>query len=116
MKTGNGDNGKGFVLIGKGALVGPAGSAVAQQLQEAIASGKVDVSIDLHAVSMMDSAMLECLLKGRDDCRAGGGSFTLLHPSEPATKILKLTRLDREFAMEGRGSEVEGRRSKEVEE
>lgn len=59
--------------------------------------GATRISVDLSAVSFIDSTGLAELVRAMKRCRTAGGDLTLLTPSDPVQVILELTRLDAAF-------------------
>jgi anti-sigma B factor antagonist len=52
------------------------------------------VGIDLNGVDYMDSSGVATLVEGLKACADKKKTFTLVNPSEPVLKVLKLARLD----------------------
>jgi anti-sigma B factor antagonist len=57
------------------------------------------VGVDLSQVDYMDSSGVATLVEGLKAC-AGKKKFTLVNPSEPVMKVLKLARLDGLFRIQ----------------
>lgn len=52
------------------------------------------VGVDLNGVDYMDSSGVATLVEGLKACADKKKTFTLVNPSEPVMKVLKLARLD----------------------
>lgn len=67
------------------------------QLLTAVAEGKTRLAIDLSKVSFVDSTGISALVSSLKAARRAEGDLRLVAPSAQATKLLKLTTLDRVF-------------------
>lgn len=59
--------------------------------------GQPHVAVDLSLVTFIDSAGLGALIGGQRQARTFRGSFTLVAPSAPVSRLFELTSLDRVF-------------------
>ena len=92
---------RGPVLI---TAAGEVDMATAPQLQEAIVAqvdGKrVDVVVDLAAVTFLDSSGIAALIRARRRVGELGGTLTLRNPEPRVRKTLHLTGVDQVFVIE----------------
>jgi anti-sigma B factor antagonist len=68
-----------------------------ENIQNILARGQTRIVLDMNNVGFIDSAGLETLLSLRDNCNENGKTLKLAALDETCSKILELTRLDREF-------------------
>jgi anti-sigma B factor antagonist len=66
-------------------------------MSELVAKKKLGIVLDLSNVSFIDSKGLEHLLWLRDYCRESSCALKLAALNENCTKILEVTRLEKEF-------------------
>jgi anti-anti-sigma factor len=81
------------VLAPKEALTFQNCKALAAKFQEFMNQGKTEIILDCKAVSFIDSAALELLIKIHDDLKARGGVLKLIELDEVCADILLATRL-----------------------
>lgn len=68
-------------------------------MAEIFSQGRFAVVLDLSATTFLDSTALGCLIGGRRQAEAGGGSFTVLVDKAPLLKLLAITGLDQIFTI-----------------
>ncbi len=70
--------------------------ATAPQLEERIGAypGESDLLVDLSSVTFMDSTGLRLLIGAHERAKGGGGSFAVVAPEGPVTKVLSITGVD----------------------
>ncbi len=68
------------------------------------------LTLDLAAVTFMDSTGIGALVRIRNTALEVGKQLTLRDPSEPVTKVLKITGLDTLFAVQRTGEVTAGDR------
>lgn len=71
------------------------------------AEGRVDVLLNVAAVSFIDSTGLGLIIKGLKKCKQAGGELVLLQPSEPVRTLLQAMKLDRLLRSAGTFEEAE---------
>jgi anti-sigma B factor antagonist len=85
------------------ALEGRLDALTALELKEAIRelvdAGQVELVVDLSGVPFIDSSGLAALVSGLKATRQAGGALRLAGLNEQARTVLRLTRLDRVFAL-----------------
>jgi anti-sigma B factor antagonist len=85
------------------ALQGRLDALTALELKEAIAervdAGQIELVVDLSGVPFIDSSGLAALVSGFKAARQAGGSLKLAGLNEQALTVLRLTKLDRVFAL-----------------
>lgn len=84
-------------------VTGEVDALTAPDLLEALlAAIEVDprVTVDLAAVTFMDSQGLSALLRARQEAEDHGGALRLDAVSPPVLKLLQLTRLDAVFTLD----------------
>jgi anti-anti-sigma factor len=69
-------------------------SAVADEVDAAIARGQVHLLVDLQAVTFMGATLLGALVASRNVCSHHGGSLYVTRSSRNASRLLALTRLE----------------------
>jgi anti-sigma B factor antagonist len=74
-------------------VAGDVDLATAPRLREVLLSATGDVSVDLSAVSFMDSSGLNALIAGRKHAAGAGNGFAVLHPPELVERAMQLTGL-----------------------
>jgi anti-sigma B factor antagonist len=67
--------------------------ATAPRLREVLLTVTGDVSVDLSAVSFMDSSGLNALIAGRKHASGAGNGFVVLDPPELVERAMQLTGL-----------------------
>jgi len=72
-----------------------------QVLAKAIEAGQRRLTVDLSAVTFIDSQGLNALVRAYKAVEPDGGAVTLRSPQRQARKLLELTRLDRVLTVEG---------------
>ena len=85
------------VLGLKGELDSDSVDNLHQSVGEVIASEKVGVVFDMSEVGFVDSSGLEKLLWARDYCNENQCQLRLAGLDENCSKILEITRLEKEF-------------------
>ncbi|PZS26910.1 MAG: anti-sigma factor antagonist [Pseudonocardiales bacterium] len=65
------------------------------------------LTLDLAAVTFMDSTGIGALVRIRNTALEVGKQLTLRDPSEPVTKVLKITGLDTVFAVQRTGEGID---------
>jgi len=98
MKIVRDSDGSRVVVRLQGALAGKKDAgALAQVVRSLLDERQSEIALDLSAVAMVDSAGLEQLLACHEQCKAAGGGCALINVSPEVSKILRITRLDREL-------------------
>jgi anti-sigma B factor antagonist len=69
-------------------------SAVAEQIDRAIADGSTHLLVDLSGVTFMGSSLLNTLRSGREACHRRGGSLHVVGESSRARRLMVLTGLN----------------------
>lgn len=84
------------------AVDGQIDSHTAVGLDDALAEIAADrnVSVDLSAVSFIDSSGLRVLVRAEKRHSGGGGALTLLSPSEAVARLLEITGLATELTID----------------
>ena len=85
-------------------LSGRLDAANAPALERALAAAREEdprLLLELSAVDFLDSTGLGALVGALKGCRRAGGDLRLAAPSPPVTRLLRLTALDRVFAVGG---------------
>jgi anti-anti-sigma factor len=59
--------------------------------------GHRQITLDLDALTFLDCSVLGVLVRSHQALRAAGGQLTLIRPTEAATRLFRLTGLDREL-------------------
>jgi anti-sigma B factor antagonist len=87
------------VLALKGRLDALTALELKEAIRERVDAGQVDLVVDLSGVPFIDSSGLAAMVSGLKAARQAGGSVKLAGPSEQALTVLRLTKLDRVFAL-----------------
>lgn len=74
------------------------GSQLTDALREAQARAQ-SVVLDLSAATFIDAGGARILLAADTRARAGSGSFAIVHPTSPVTRVLQLVGADRALAI-----------------
>lgn len=69
-------------------------------IDDLLKRGKVKLTVDLAAVSFMDTSALGMLLLARESFEKAGGEITLYRPQEYVEKVLKLCHFDQLFQLD----------------
>lgn len=89
----------GVVLRPNGQLDADHAPALKERIRQAADQGALWVVVDLAAVEFVDSSGLSALVSGMKSLRAKGGTLCLSAPRPQALTALRLTMLDRVFAI-----------------
>jgi anti-sigma B factor antagonist len=87
------------VLALKGRLDALTALELKEEMAERVDAGQVELVVDLSGVPFIDSSGLAALVSGLKAARQAGGSLKLAGLNEQALTVLRLTRLDRVFAL-----------------
>lgn len=68
-------------------------------VDQILASGVTNLSVDLSDVIFVDSSGLAELVRAMKHCRENGGELFIVSPSDPVRVIFELTRLDAAFTI-----------------
>jgi anti-sigma B factor antagonist len=66
-------------------------------VDEALASGRVDLVVDLNETTFIDSTALGVLIASRRKAEASHGSFTILCDQPRVLRVFEITRTDQVF-------------------
>lgn len=93
-----GDTAVTVVLSGR--LDAVAAPELRTELDRWVGSGHADMTVDLSAVTFVDSAGLAILVRARRETMAIGGDVVLVSPAEDAAlRVFRLTQFDQVFQM-----------------
>jgi anti-anti-sigma factor len=81
----------------QGELDGDFTDLLRDTITDIITANKTGIVLDMSAVGFIDSQGLEQLLSARDYCHKNKRGFRLAGLDENCTKILEITRLEKEF-------------------
>jgi anti-anti-sigma factor len=84
----------------KGRLDAAAAPGLLARLTGAISDGRIRIVVDLAEVPFIDSTGLGVLISGLKAARRVGGDLRLAAPGPQVRKLLRLTTLDRVFAVQ----------------
>lgn len=87
------------VVVPKGDLDTASTAQMRQALAELINAGKSRLVVDLRHVGYMDSAGLGELVTAMKRARKAGGDLRLCGPNADISRILEMTRLDRQMGL-----------------
>ncbi len=73
-----------------------------QQLQKAIQEGALSIRLDLIHVKVVDSSGLSVFIAASNSLKNSGGRLELINVAENILKLLKITRLDKHFSVQGK--------------
>ncbi len=86
-----------YVLEPKAALVGQSAEALTEMVGQALEQEKFALTIDMHAVSSVDSLGLEALLATARRCAALGGTCRIVKASPKIRDVFRITRLEKDL-------------------
>jgi anti-anti-sigma factor len=89
------------VVTVDGDIVASAGDALQKSLLRLCKEGVTDLTIDLAAVTLIDSFGIGSLIATHNQLKKGGGKLRLKQVNADITKMLRIMRLDRHFDLEG---------------
>ena len=89
------DQGTHVVLGPEGKFNLVAAPPLKARIDDLVATGKVRLVVDLHAVDFIDSSGLGALIGGLKAARQQGGDLRIANAGDQVRAVLKLTNLDR---------------------
>lgn len=89
------DHGTHVVLAPEGKFNLVAAPPIKSRIDDLVASGKVRIVVDMHAVDFIDSSGLGALIGGLKAARQQGGDLRIAAAGTQVAAVLKLTNLDR---------------------
>lgn len=88
------------ILTLEGEMVGgPDATLLTEKLRDLINSNKNKIVVDLNQVNYMNSSGLGILIAGLTTVRNSGGDLKLLHLAKRLVDLIKITKMDRVFAI-----------------
>lgn len=90
----------GAVVVLEGEIDMSTAPAIADRVQAAVDAGAGDLTVDLAAVTFMDSEGLYALFEAQAAITARGGRFALRSPSKAVRSVLDLAGLDARLPMQ----------------
>jgi anti-anti-sigma factor len=85
------------VIGGGDRISGDRVAELAEVLQKCVKQGQPRIVLDLQGIAIVDSAGLEVLLDGHDECHRLGGALKLANPGALCSEVLKLTGVRAKF-------------------
>jgi len=88
------------ILTLEGEMVGgPDATLLTEKLRDLINSNKNKIVVNLNQVNYMNSSGLGILIAGLTTVRNSGGDLKLLHLAKRLVDLIKITKMDRVFAI-----------------
>jgi anti-anti-sigma factor len=88
--------GDGVVVVAPhGRLDLPVAAGLSKQLIGLVETGNTRLVVDLSAVELIDSSGLGSLVAGFEAARDSGGDLKIMSPTEQATIVMELTKVNR---------------------
>jgi anti-anti-sigma factor len=89
------------VLKPEGDLVSTKLPALRERLRAMVASGVVQLTIDLAGTQMVDSAGIGLLISAHNSLKKAGGELSVIHASKDILNLFRTMRIHQHFTVSG---------------